>query len=149
MARGKPWTETENKLLTEMTQKGATLKEIIKSEKLPNRTPPAIQMQLSRLSKIVKQKNFTTQQIREAEIVGLDAIVKRYIDAFNKICDQTECKKEDLERFRIIFMAAWRYRDLFREYEKIEQVKARVEKLEQLVEQLRSEKKTETPKQPA
>lgn len=149
MARGKPWTETENKLLIEMAQEGATPEEIIKSQKFPNRTPPAIQMQLSRLGKIVKQKNFTTQQIREAQIVGLDAIVKRYIDAFNKICDMTEYRKEELERFRIIFMAAWKYRDLFREYEKIEEVKARVEKLERLVEQLLSEKKTETPKQAA
>lgn len=141
---GKRWTETENNLLTKMVNQGLNLHDITLSGKLPNRTPQAITKQIQRLNPNVRQKKLHTgQKIKEAQIADLNTIVKRYIDAFNKICNLTQYTKQDLERFRIIFMAAWKYRDLFREYEKFEEMKVRVERLEKLVEQLLSEKKTE------
>ena len=143
MARGKRWTDAETKLLMEMVKEGKSIEEIIKSGKFPNRTSIAIQNAAQRLSFDNQKKIFVDNQIREAEIVGLETIVARYVDAFNKICNLKEYDKTDLERFRIIFQAAWRYRELFREYEKLEDLEARVESLEKLLAEIK-EQRTKT-----
>jgi len=88
-----------------------------------------------------QNKKFFGQQIREAEIVGLESIVRRYVDAFNKICDLTEYDKQDLERFRIIFMAAWKYRALFADYERLKQVEDEIEELRRAVEEIKAQLK--------
>jgi len=149
---GKRWSDVENKVLREMVQNQATLEDIVKSGRFEGRTPQAIAKQIERLKLslfVAERKNSFVGQVGRAEIPKFDEFIARYVDAFNKLCGMVEYSKEDLERFRLIFMAAWKYRDLFREYEKFEEVKARVEKLEKLVEQLLSEKKTEAVKQTA
>lgn len=148
MGRGKRWTETENKLLQEMAQQNMTTQQIVDSGKFPSRTFIAIQNQLKRFSSPLtsQKKIFSTGQISEAEIVGLESVVKRFVDAFNKICDLTECSKEDLERFRIIFAAARVYFDIYFKLQSFEEVEARVERVEKLLEQLATEKKTEASK---
>jgi hypothetical protein len=52
-----------------------------------------------------------------------------------------KCSKAELERFRIIFSAARVYFDLYFKLQSFEEVKARVERVEKLVEQLATEKK--------
>jgi len=149
---GKRWSDAENKVLREMVQNQATLEDIVKSGRFEGRTPQAIAKQIERLKLslfVAERKNSFVGQVGRAEIPNFDEFIARYVDAFNKLCGMVKYSKEDLERFRLIFMAAWKYRDLFREYEKFEEVKARVEKLEKLVEQLLSEKKTEAVKQTA
>ena len=47
MARGKPWTEEEIKVLREMAEQGLSAQEIYESGKLPNRTYEAIRKQLN------------------------------------------------------------------------------------------------------
>jgi hypothetical protein len=143
MAKGKRWTDAEIKLLMEMNQKGTSVEDIIKSGKFPNRTHRAIETAVLRLSFASQKKKSIGTQIREAEIVGLETIVARYVDAFNKICDLKEYDKADLERFRIIFQAAWKYRELFREYEKLEDLEHRVESLEKLLAEIK-EHRTKT-----
>jgi len=140
LGRGKRWTEEENMLLLKMATEGLTIKEIYDSGKFPNRTPRSIENQLLRLGSFEYQKKkiFGTQ-IREAEIVGLDEIVKRYVDAFNQICDKTEFAKEELERFRIIFMAAWKYRDLFAEYERLRKVEEEISELRRALEEIKAQ----------
>jgi hypothetical protein len=129
-----------------MTEQGMGIQEIYESGKFPNRTFRAIQNQLQRLGAgLSAQKKFQmSAQIREAEIVELETVVRRFVDAFNKICDLTECSKEELERFRIIFSAARVYFDLYFKLQSFEEVKARVERVEKLVEQLAAEKKAGT-----
>jgi len=140
MARGKRWPEAETKLLMEMVKEDKSVEEIIKSGKFPNRTSMAIQNAVKRFSFDSQKKKFIDSQIREAEIVGLETIVARYVDAFNKICDLKEYDKADLERFRIIFQAAWKYRELFREYQKLEDLEARVESLEKLLAEVKEQR---------
>ena len=140
MARGKRWTEAETKLLMEMVKEDKSVEEIIKSGKFPNRTSMAIQNAVKRFSFDSQKKKFIDSQIREAEIVGLETIVARYVDAFNKICNLKEYDKADLERFRIIFQAAWKYRELFREYQKLEDLEARVESLEKLLAEVKEQR---------
>ena len=140
MARGKRWTEAETKLLMEMVKEDKSVEEIIKSGKFPNRTSMAIQNAVKRFSFDSQKKKFIDSQIREAEIVGLETIVARYVDAFNKICDLKEYDKADLERFRIIFQAAWKYRELFREYQKLEDLEHRVESLEKLLAEIKEQR---------
>jgi len=48
-----------------------------------------------------------------------------------------------LERIKLIFQAAWKYRELYREYEKIEEIKARLEKLEVDIEMMKEMKRRE------
>ena len=146
MARGKPWTGEEIALLQKMIEQGMSLDDIVKSGKFPHRTPRAIEKQIKILSgSLVSQKKISkVTLISKAEIPDFDEIIARYVDAFNKLCDKTEFTKEELERFRIIFMAAWKYRDMFREYEEIEEVKHDVERLKGMVAQLLAEKKKET-----
>jgi hypothetical protein len=122
-----------------MIDKGFSLNDIIHSGKLEKRTPQAIAKQIERLGFVRQKKNFAVGQIREAEIVGLESIVKRYVDAFNKICDLTEYDKQDLERFRIIFMAAWKYRALFADYERLKQVENEIAELRKTVEEVKAQ----------
>jgi len=140
MARGKRWTEAETKLLMEMVKEDKSVEEIIKSGKFPNRTSMAIQNAVKRFSFDSQKKKFIDSQIREAEIVGLETIVARYVDAFNKICNLEKYDKADLERFRIIFQAAWKYRELFREYQKLEDLEHRVESLEKLLAEIKEQR---------
>ena len=143
MARGKRWTDAEIKLLKKMVDEGKSESEIFKSGKFPNRTFMSIRHAVERLPFGHQKKKSNGAQIREAEIVGLETIVARYVDAFNKICNLKEYDKTDLERFRIIFQAAWKYRELFREYEKLEDLEHRVESLEKLLAEIK-EQRTKT-----
>ena len=144
MAKGKRWTDAEMKLLMEMVNEGKSVEEIMQSGMFPNRTFMAVQNAVKRLSFDSQKKKSFGGQIREAEIVGLETIVARYVDAFNKICDLTQYRKEDLERFRIIFQAAWKYRELFREYEKWEDLEARVKSLEKLLAEIKEQRSKAT-----
>jgi len=140
MVRGKRWTQEENELLREMIEKGMSSEDILKSGKFPHRTIMAIQNQMRRLGSFDSQrKKSFDSQIRETEIVGLESIVKRYVDAFNKICDKTDYDKVDLERFRIIFMAAWKYRDLFAQYERVRRVEEQIKGLQKAVEEIKAQ----------
>jgi hypothetical protein len=141
MVRGKSWTEAEINSLLDMVHQGMSVDQIAKSGKFANRTSKAIEDAVSRLSFETRKKKSFGAQIREAEIVGLETVVKRYLDAFNKICDLEEYDKLDLERFRIIFMAAWKYRELFREYQEMEKVEARIEQLERTMAEIQAKQK--------
>jgi hypothetical protein len=136
----KRWTDAEIQLLMEMVKEGKSVDEIVQSGKFPNRTYKSIEHAVSRLTFGSQKKKSLGTQIREAEIVGLETIVARYVDAFNKICDLKEYDKTDLERFRIIFQAAWKYRELFREYEKWEDLEARVKSLEKLLAEIKEQR---------
>ncbi len=65
---------------------------------------------------------------------------KRWTDAFNRICDLTECSKEDVERLREIFSSARMYFDLYFRLQDFRKVKSRVEKLKAMVAQLTAER---------
>lgn len=82
MARGERWTDEEIRLLKQMLDEGKSIDEIARSGKLLGRTAFSIAHAVERYA--------FGSQIREAEIVGLEKIVARYVDAFNKICDLTE-----------------------------------------------------------
>jgi len=145
MARGRRWTDAENKLLRKMAEKGMSVQQIYDSGKFPNRSFRAIQHQLKKIGAdygTIKKFSFGTK-ISEAEIVELDRVVRKFVDAFNKICDLTEGSKEELERYRIIFSAARIYFDLYMKLQKFEEVEARVERVEKLVDELAAEKAAE------
>lgn len=151
MGRGSRWTEAENQLLQEMVKEGMTVEQIYRSRIFLGRTYKAVLNQIQRLGAHLstQSKTLLSTQIREAEMIDLETMVKRFVDAFNKICDATQCSKEDLERFRIIFSSARVYFDLYFKLEKFSEVKNRVERLEATVAQLEAEKKTEKPQQAA
>lgn len=140
MARGKRWTEAEIELLKKMVEQGVSLDDIIKSGKFEGRTPRALEKQIRKL-KVSLKKFKVTQIVKAKEILGFDEFVLRYVDAFIKLCEAEELTRDELERFRLIFMAAWKYRDMFRSYEEIEEVKADVKRLKELVAEILAKKK--------
>lgn len=143
MPRGPRWSPSEIILLREMVEKGYTVTDIVKSGKFPGRTIRGIEKQIQRLS-IVAQKNFKVGQIREAEIVGIDTFIKHYVDAFKKICELTEYDKTDLERFRLIFMAAWKYPEVFAAYERVKQIEEGMEEIRKRLEVLEAQAKIQS-----
>jgi hypothetical protein len=153
MGRGKRWSDVENGVLRELVGEGLSVGEIVMSGRLVGRSPQAIVKQMERLglrgSSFVGVRKSFVGQIGRVEVPGFEEFVERYVDAFNKLCGLEEFSRDDLERFRLIFMAAWKFRDLFKEYERVKEVEVRVEKLEKLVEQLISEKKEEDVEQAA
>jgi hypothetical protein len=142
MVGGKIWTEAENRLLQEMLEKGANLEDIVKSGKFEERSAQAIEKQAQRLGVFVGQKKkvFVGQAIGKAEIPNFEDVVSRYVDAFNRLCEKSEFTREELERFRLIFMAAWKYRGMFRDYEEFGEVKADIERLKEQMAQLFAQK---------
>lgn len=142
MAGGKRWTEAENNLLREMIEQGAKLHEVVKTRKFEGRTPRAIEKQIRKLK--VSPKKFKVTPIGKAkEVLGFEEFILRYVNAFIQVCEADELTRDELERFRLIFMAAWKYRDMFSSFEEIEEVKADVKRLKELVAELLAEKKTQ------
>jgi len=139
MARGKRWSLPEIKMLQEMVEQGLSSDQIFKSGKFPGRTHKAITLEVSRLGLIEAQKKSIGTQITEAGIVDLESFVKRYVDAFNKLCDLTEYDKADLERFRLIHTYARDYPALLAEHERLKQVEEAMVEINRRLEALETQ----------
>jgi len=116
------WSPSEIQMLQEMVEQGLSASQIFQSRKLKGRTYRAIDMEIRRLVSVVPHKNSAVPRITEAGIVDLESFVKRYVDAFNKLCDLTDYDKADLERFRLIHTYARDYPALLAEHERLKQV---------------------------
>lgn len=138
MARGKRWTQEENKTLHNMVKRGLSIQEIAESGKFPGRTRDAIRMQIKRLSIVQQKRKIIVQQIRPVDILTLEEVLKRFSDAYQQICDREKFEKLHLERFRIIFLAAKTYGPLLAEYERWSEVETRLARLEKMVEEIQA-----------
>ena len=141
MARGKPWTEEEIKVLNELAEQGLSPQEIYETGKLPDRTVDAIRKQL-KLSAIVQTKHTAIVQTIEPapDALSMEEVVKLFSTAFKQICELQQVDKLTLERFRIIFQAAKDYGPLLSHYQKWEEVEQRVEELAAAVAELQAAK---------
>jgi cell fate (sporulation/competence/biofilm development) regulator YmcA (YheA/YmcA/DUF963 family) len=142
MARGKPWSDDENSMLLEMANHGMSPQEIYDSGKLPGRTFQAIVKQLNTFSSLVKTNRTVIVKTIEpaADALSMDEVVKLFSTAFKQICELEEVDKLTLERFRIIFQAAKDYAPLLSHYEEWEALKQRVEKIEKLLAEIKSQR---------
>ena len=140
MARGKPWTDEEIKLLMEMAEQGLSPQEIYDSGKLPDRTFQAIVKQLNTFSSKVKTIPAAIVKTIEpaSDVLSMDEIVKLFSTAFKQICGLQQVDKLSLERFRIIFQAAKDYGPLLKFYENWEAMEQRVKKIEELLAELQA-----------
>jgi hypothetical protein len=118
----KRWSPAEIKLLQELVEQGLSADEIFKNGTFPERTHKSITHAVSRLGLVGSHQKSSGSQVSEADIVGLESFVKRYVDAFNKLCDSTDYDKADLERFRLIHTYARDYPALLAEHERLKQV---------------------------
>jgi len=135
------WAPDEIKILREMTSQGMSADDIFKSGKLPRRTSKAITKQIERLGSFVRQTKSFVGQIKEAKVADLESFVKRYVDAFNKLCELTDYDKEDLERFRLIHSFAVDYPALLAEYERLKQIEEGMEEIRKRLEILEARSK--------
>ena len=70
MARGKPWTDAENRLLLEMAEGGLNPQQIYDSGRFPERTVEAINKQLERCKFVAtRQKTFVETMLCGCTIV--------------------------------------------------------------------------------
>jgi len=141
MARGKPWTEEEIKVLNELAEQGLSPQEIYETGKLPDRTVDAIRKQL-KLSSIVQTKNTAIVQTIEPapDALSMEEVVKLFSTAFNQICGLEVVDKLTLERFRIIFQAAKDYGPLLSSFQRWEKIEKQIEELAAAVAELQATK---------
>lgn len=142
MAKGKRWTQQENKLLMQLVERGTSIEDIFKSGKFPNRTHRANIKQIERLKcdSIVRQKKKTiVRQIRPIDVLTLEEVLKRFSDAFQQICKAQELSKLDLERYRIIFAAAKNYGPLLTHYERLSEIEEEMAELRKMVEEIKAQ----------
>ena len=144
MGRGNRWTQEENDLLMKLVKKGMNAQEIFRADKLPGRTVRAIGAQIKRLSIVAQKKKIIVAQIVPIDIISLEEVLKRWSDAYKKICKLDLATKEELERFRIIFMAASKYAGLLANYHHYAEVEKRLEKIERVLEELQKDRGAES-----
>ena len=141
MARGKPWTEEEIKVLGEMSKQGKNAQEIYESGKLPNRTYEAIRKQLNLDSLVATNRTAIVATIEPAsDALSMEKVVKLFSTAFEQACALQQVDKLVLERFRIIFQAAKDYGPLLAGYEKWEKIEKQIEELAAAVAELQAAK---------
>jgi hypothetical protein len=144
MARGKPWTEKEIRVLGEMTGAGLSAQHIYDSGRLPGRTVQAIIKQLSGCSIVNTIPSALVNTIEPSEnVLSMEEVVKLFSTAFGQICAIQEVDKLALERFRIIFQAAKDYGPLLAGYEKWEKIEKQIEELAAAVAELQAAKGAE------
>jgi hypothetical protein len=138
MVNGKRWSPPEIKMLQEMVERGLSADQIFKSGKFLGRTYRSIDVEIRRLA-VVPQRNSAVPQITEGPIVDLESFVKRYVDAFNKLCELTDYNKADLERFRLIHTYARDYPALLAEHERLRQVEEAMVEINRRLEALEAQ----------
>ena len=136
---GRKWAQNEINQLRELAEQGLTAQQIFESGKFPRRSYRSIEHQLKRLA-YGTHKKFRGTHVKAVEVAELEEIVKRYVDAFRQICEEREFTRDEIERFKTIFMAAWKYRELFAEYERVREVDERLAALERVVAELQKTK---------
>jgi hypothetical protein len=140
-ARGKPWTDVENRLLLEMAEGGLNPQQIYDSGRFPERTVEAINKQLERCRFVsTRQKTFVETIEPSESALSMEDVVKLFSRAFEQICGLSVVDKLVLERFRIIFQAARDYGPLLAHYEKWEKIEGQIEELTAAVAELQAAK---------
>jgi hypothetical protein len=87
MARGKPWTDAENRLLLEMAEEGLNPQQSYDSGSFPERTVEAINKQLERRRLVVsRQKTFVETIEQASNALRMEEVVKLFSTAFEQIC---------------------------------------------------------------
>ncbi|MCL6579826.1 MAG: hypothetical protein K6T73_10710 [Candidatus Bathyarchaeota archaeon] len=141
MARGKPWTDEEIKVLRELAEQGLSAQEIYESGKLPDRTYEAIRKQLNLGSIVATKQTAIVETIEPAkDALSMEQVVKLFSTAFKQICELQQVDKLTLERFRIIFQAAKDYGPLLSSFQRWEKIEKQIEELAAAVEELQAAK---------
>jgi hypothetical protein len=141
MARGKPWTDEEIKVLRELAERGLSAQDIYESGKLPDRTYEAIRKQLNLGSIVATKQTAIVETIEPAkDALSMEEVVKLFSTAFKQICEVQQVDKLTLERFRIIFQAAKDYGPLLSSFQRWEKIEKQIEELAAAVAELQAAK---------
>jgi len=141
MARGKPWTDEEIKVLRELAEQDLSAQEIYESGRLPDRTYEAIRKQLNLGSIVATKQTAIVETIEPAkDALSMEEVVKLFSTAFKQICEVQQVDKLTLERFRIIFQAAKDYGPLLSSFQRWEKIEKQIEELAAAVAELQAAK---------
>ena len=87
MARGKPWTDEEIKVLREMSKQGKNAQEIYESGKLSDRTYEAVGKQFNLGTLVATNRTAIVATIEPAsDALSMEKVVKLFSAAFEQIC---------------------------------------------------------------
>jgi len=141
MARGKPWTDEEIKVLRELAEQDLSAQEIYESGRLPDRTYEAIRKQLNLGGIVATKQTAIVETIEPAkDALSMEEVVKLFSTAFKQICELQQVDKLTLERFRIIFQAAKDYGPLLSSFQRWEKIEKQIEELAAAVAELQAAK---------
>jgi len=141
MARGKPWTDEEIKVLRELAEQDLSAQEIYESGRLPERTYEAIRKQLNLGGIVATKQTAIVETIEPAkDALSMEEVVKLFSTAFKQICELQQVDKLTLERFRIIFQAAKDYGPLLSSFQRWEKIEKQIEELAAAVAELQAAK---------
>ena len=141
MARGKPWTDEEIKVLRELAEQDLSAQEIYESGRLPDRTYEAIRKQLNLGGIVATKQTAIVETIEPAkDALSMEEVVKLFSTAFKQICELQQVDKLTLERFRIIFQAAKDYGPLLSSFQRWEKIEKQIEELAAAVAELQATK---------
>ena len=141
MARGKPWTDEEIKVLRELAEQDLSAQEIYESGRLPDRTYEAIRKQLNLGGIVATKQTAIVETIEPAkDALSMEEVVKLFSTAFKQICELQQVDKLTLERFRIIFQAAKDYGPLLSSFQRWEKIEKQIEELATAVAELQATK---------
>jgi len=145
MARGKRWSQEEDKLLEDMVKQGLSVEEIVKGGKFLGRTHAAIAKQIERLYIVRRKGKIIVRQISPVDVLSLEEVLRRFSSAFQKICDVDEVSKLELERFRIVFSAARDYGPILAGFERLRNVEEEIADLRKMVEEVKAQVSARNP----
>jgi len=133
VARGRPWTDDENRIITEAYAKGASIEEIAKRLP-PGRTARAVDKRIGRLGlrgDSQTMKKFYCQTIEGDEIMSREEALKVLSAVIKRLKEGGEMDEGELVRLRTVISAIRRYFAVFDSYEKYAELEERIRRLEE------------------
>jgi len=134
MARGRRWTDEENKLIAKMYAEGASVEEI--AEKLPpDRSVIATRNQIARLGLRrgidAPMKKFFGAPIECSEVLTREEALKVLAGAVKRIQAGGELEEAEIRRLRAVATLVRSYFAVFDSFEKYAELEERVRRLEE------------------
>jgi len=135
MARGRPWTDDENRIITEAFAKGVSIEEIVK--RLPlGRTVRAVDKQIGRLGlrgDSQTMKKSYCQTIEGDEIMSREDALKVLAAVIKKLQSGGEIDDVELMRLRTVNAVIRNYFTVFDSFEKYAELEARMNRLAEII----------------
>jgi hypothetical protein len=114
---------------------------------LSNRSAYAIDRQLERRVDVGHKKS-VVGHVNAEDVTELDETIRRYVGTFRQICADREFSRDEIERFKALFQAASKYRELFLAHEEVRAVDQCLAETGEMVKALQATVRLREPRDP-